>query len=119
MSPRATINTAVIIGLGGGAFVVYSLWKQGLPPGGAYLVGIGIVTFLVYGFDKRQAKGQRTRVPENVLHIMALIGGTPGALLGQKLFHHKTQKQSFRRVFWAIVVLQIVAVAAVIYAQSR
>jgi len=39
------------------------------------------------------------------LHIFALAGGWPGALVAQKLFHHKTKKLSFRIVFWITVAL--------------
>ena len=119
MSRQAIMKTFIILGLLGGAFLVYYLWQRGLPLWGAYLMGIGTITFLTYGFDKRQAKDHRTRVPENVLHIMTLAGGTPGALLGQKLFRHKTQKRSFRHVFWAIVVFQVVAIGVFFYLRSR
>jgi len=52
------------------------------------------------------------RVPEAVLHGLALVGGTPGALAGQAMFRHKTRKPSFRRVFASIVLLQILLIAA-------
>lgn len=48
------------------------------------------MTFLFYGFDKNRAIKNKNRVPEIVLHILALIGGTHGAFLGQKVFRHKT-----------------------------
>ena len=49
----------------------------------------------------------RAARPEIVLHLLALIGGTIGALLGQMVFRHKTRKMSFRVIFIATVVLQI------------
>jgi uncharacterized membrane protein YsdA (DUF1294 family) len=67
------------------------------------------ITLLFYGYDKRQAVVGGTRVPEVALHTAALLGGSPGALLGQRLFRHKTQKFSFQMVFAAIVLLQIAA----------
>ena len=72
----------------------------------SYLLSITIITFLVYGYDKHQAKNLGMRIPEIVLHLMALIGGSPGALLGQLTFRHKTRKMKFIIVFWAIVILQ-------------
>lgn len=85
------------------------LWRLGLPLAYAYLFGINIVTLLAYGYDKRRAVGGRGRVPEVVLHVAALIGGTGGALMAQGLFRHKTRKPEFRLIFVAIVVLQLLA----------
>ena len=72
----------------------------------AFLGGMSVIAFLFYGYDKRQAVRNRPRIPEVVLHLLALLGGTPGALLGQLVFRHKTKKLSFRIVFLAIVLLQ-------------
>jgi uncharacterized membrane protein YsdA (DUF1294 family) len=88
------------------------LWRLGLAPVYAYLGGVNLVTILSYGYDKRQAITGRARVPELVLHLAALLGGTPGALLAQGLFRHKTRKPSFRLVFAAIILLQIALVFA-------
>jgi uncharacterized membrane protein YsdA (DUF1294 family) len=89
-----------------------ALWRLGLAPLYAYLGGVNVATLLFYGYDKRQAIAGRTRVPEVVLHAAALLGGSPGALAGQMLFRHKTQKRRFKMVFAAIVLVQIVAVYA-------
>ena len=72
----------------------------------AYLVSISIITFLFYGYDKRQSLKNNGRIPELTLHILALLGGTPGAFLGQLFFRHKTKKLRFRIVFLAIVLIQ-------------
>ncbi len=56
------------------------------------------ITFLVYGFDKAQAKMGSWRVPEVVLHGLALVGGFPGGWVGRSLFRHKTQKGFFALV---------------------
>ena len=55
-----------------------------------------LVTFFVYGWDKRQAKKEKERVREKTLHILAAVGGWSGAMLGQQYFHHKTKKFTFR-----------------------
>lgn len=96
---------AVIMAVGASAL----LWRLGLPIAYAYLIGINVVTVLLYGYDKRQAIVGGGRVPEVVLHLAALVGGTGGALLAQGLFRHKTRKFSFRAVFAGIIVLQCLA----------
>jgi uncharacterized membrane protein YsdA (DUF1294 family) len=77
---------------------------------GAWLLAINVTTFAYYGFDKKQAKGAGRRIPENVLHLLALSGGSLGAWLAMRVFRHKTIKGSFRLVFWLIVALQLVLV---------
>lgn len=74
----------------------------------SYFIGISIITCLLYGYDKRQAIKNRPRVPEAILYLLALFGGTPGAFLGQIIFRHKTKKLRFRIVFLVIVLLQVV-----------
>ena len=76
----------------------------------SWIFGISIAAFFTYGYDKSIAGHNVTRVPEVVLHALTLLGGTLGSFLGMQIFRHKTQKQSFRIVFWAIVALQIVVI---------
>ena len=54
------------------------------------LIVLNIVTFLVYGIDKRKAKQGSWRISEATLLILAVIGGSIGALIGMKIWHHKT-----------------------------
>ena len=77
-----------------------------------YLFAINIITFLLYGLDKQKAKQNRWRIPEKVLLGAAVLGGTIGALLGMRMFHHKTQKWKFKLGVPVILALQI---AAMIY----
>ncbi len=73
-----------------------------------YLAAVSLTVFFYYGIDKALARSQaRRRIPEKTLHFFALIGGTPGAFLGQQLFRHKTVKSRFRLVFWLVVVFQL------------
>ena len=88
------------------AIVSGFLWWRRVHPIYAYLAGINVVTFLFYGYDKRQATNNKGRIPQLVLHVLELLGGTAGALLGQLSFRHKTKKLSFKIVFWAIVLIQ-------------
>jgi len=91
--------------------------KQHLPVTltGLYLLGISLITFVQYGWDKRQARKQKRRIPEKRLHLLALAGGTPGAFLGQLFFRHKTQKKRFLVVLWGIVLMQLALMAAIVY----
>jgi len=76
----------------------------------SYLISINLVTFLYYGFDKMIAGSESVRIPELVLHSLALAGGSPAGLLAQKLLRHKTIKTSFQITYWAIVILQIILI---------
>ncbi|MCP2072239.1 UNVERIFIED_ORG: uncharacterized membrane protein YsdA (DUF1294 family) [Pseudomonas lini] len=66
---------------------------------------VSLLAFLLYWSDKRKARIDAWRTPENVLHAVELAGGWPGALLAQQVFRHKTRKVSFQVVFWFIVLL--------------
>jgi uncharacterized membrane protein YsdA (DUF1294 family) len=79
----------------------------------AWLVAVNLVAFGYYGFDKFRARAGRRRVPEVVLHFLAIVGGTVGAYLGMRVFRHKTIKGPFRLIFWFIVVLQLALIAAI------
>jgi uncharacterized membrane protein YsdA (DUF1294 family) len=75
---------------------------------GAWLVAVNLTAFSYYGLDKAQARRGSRRVPEVVLHGLALAGGSLGAYASMRLFHHKTVKGSFRVIFWVIVAAQVV-----------
>ena len=89
----------------------------------SYLVvvaALSLVSFFVYGWDKRRARQDGRRVPEKTLHLLAVLGGWPGALAGQSTFRHKTKKFTFRIVFWLCVILHLAAVGLTVYLlQSR
>lgn len=61
-----------------------------------YLITINILTFIVYGNDKRKARKNEWRTPESTLLMLALIGGAYGAFGGMKVFRHKTKHWKFR-----------------------
>lgn len=69
----------------------------------AYLLG-SLLAFGLYLHDKRSALRSGWRTPETRLHLIALLGGWPGALIAQQAFRHKTRKFSFQLVFWLIVI---------------
>ena len=70
-----------------------------------------ILAFALMGIDKWKAKREAWRVPEKVLFLSALAGGSIGALAGMAFFRHKTLHWSFRIGMPAILVLQVVLLA--------
>ena len=80
-----------------------------------YLIIINIVTFLVYGIDKWKAKKSLWRVRENSLLMLAILGGSIGAWLGMKVWHHKTQHKKFRYGIPAIIIIQLVIIGFSLY----
>ncbi|MBP8293543.1 MAG: DUF1294 domain-containing protein [Caldilineaceae bacterium] len=76
-----------------------------------YLIAINLAAFGLYGYDKSAAQAGGLRVPERVLHGLELFGGTPGAFIAQRVFHHKTRKVSYRIVFWLIFAVQVAVIA--------
>ena len=68
-----------------------------------------VVAYVMYAVDKSaaQRRGQR-RIPERTLLMMAVVGGWPGSIVAQQTLRHKTQKVSFRRAFWMMVVINLV-----------
>lgn len=68
-------------------------------------VVMSIVTFMVYGVDKYTAARRRSRTPERTLHLLALLGGWPGAVLAQTMFRHKTKKGTFMKSFKRICMI--------------
>lgn len=88
--------------------VVSAIWGTPLLLAAAYAAASG-VTFIAYGIDKSAAASNRWRTPESTLHLLALAGGWPGALLAQQFLRHKSRKAEFRAAFWATVILNVVA----------
>ena len=75
-----------------------------------YLIVINIVTFVVYGIDKLKAKQGSWRISEATLLIFAVIGGSIGALLGMKIWHHKTMHKKFKYGLPLIFIIQILLI---------
>jgi len=70
-----------------------------------YLITINIITFLVYGLDKKLAKEHRRRISEKSLLSLGIIGGALGGLIGMEVFRHKTKKG----YFYIVNILMIIA----------
>ncbi|MHB9345907.1 DUF1294 domain-containing protein [Enterobacter cloacae] len=79
---------------------------------------INLLTIVLYGADKMAAREGMRRVPEATLLVFGVTGGWPGAIVGQQLFRHKTQKQPFKKYFFISVVVSIAMMAVVYHLSS-
>lgn len=77
-----------------------------------YLIAVNLFAFFLYGADKRRAKKGRRRIRERTLLLAAVFGGSVGALLGMRVFHHKTLHRKFTVGVPAILILQLILAAA-------
>lgn len=71
-----------------------------------YLLLINVLTFAIYGLDKRAARRGHPRVPEMLLLFLGFVGGTVAAFVAQRYFRHKTKKLRFQVGFWVVTALQ-------------
>ncbi|MXP11112.1 DUF1294 domain-containing protein [Pseudoblastomonas halimionae] len=74
-----------------------------------YLIAINTGAFAMFGIDKARAENGARRISEDQLLGWAILGGTPGAYAGRRLFRHKTRKQPFSDHLRIIAILQIAA----------
>ena len=74
---------------------------------GIYLVTVNLIAFILYGIDKYKSRKSKWRISERTLIIIALIGGSIGALLAMKAFRHKTKHKKFTIGVPIILVAQI------------
>ncbi len=81
-----------------------------------YLAVINLVTFVLYGVDKRRARREQWRIPEKTLLLLPLIGGSVGGILGMRVFHHKTKHWYFRFGLPAMLLAQV---ALAVYLLTR
>ena len=76
-----------------------------------HLLAINAVAFIVYGIDKYKAKKAKWRIPEVTLLLLAVLGGSIGAWIGMKVWHHKTMHKNFKYGIPAILLIQIALMA--------
>ena len=76
-----------------------------------YLLAINAVAFIVYGIDKYKAKKAKWRISEATLLLLAVLGGSIGAWMGMKVWHHKTMHKKFKYGIPAILLIQIALMA--------
>ncbi len=72
-----------------------------------YLLILNLITFLVYGIDKWKARTNQWRIPESTLLLLALFGGSIGAIMGMEIWRHKTQHLIFRIGVPLMLILQL------------
>lgn len=100
-SPGRNGNTLAPVLAGGFLLLVGAAAFTGRLPIAVLLLYLAasVVAFLAYGIDKSAAEQNRWRIRESTLHLFGVLGGWPGALLGQQMFRHKSTKTSFQAVF--------------------
>lgn len=84
-----------------------------------YLELVNLAAFALYGIDKRRAKRGKWRVPEAALLLIAVIGGSVGALAGMYLFRHKTRKPRFSVGVPVILAMQVAFFLLLFYVVSH
>ena len=72
-----------------------------------YLFAINIVSFFLYGIDKYKAKKNKWRISEATLLMIAVIGGSIGAWVGMRIWHHKTMHKKFKYGIPVIIIFQV------------
>ena len=75
-----------------------------------YLVIMSLTAFIAFGVDKRRSKRGLWRTSERTLLLLTVLGGSPGALLGMRVFHHKTRHRKFTLGVPLILAVQVLAV---------
>lgn len=90
------------------ALWVYTAQRWGVSPWAWAVYGLmSMLAYVAYTRDKWAAEDGRWRTPEDVLHLLDLLGGWPGALLAQQVMRHKTTKGSFVATFWMTVLFNM------------
>ncbi len=102
------VNTASFSAIGGADSPTAVLVSGSLAPLSAYLIALNALSFAVYGWDKARSKvrGAR-RVPEKALFLLALLGGSVGAVAGMRVWRHKTRHWYFKYGLPAILLAQL------------
>ena len=75
-----------------------------------YLAALNVATFFTFGIDKWKAKKAKWRIREAALLLLAVLGGSIGAWLGMKVWHHKTLHKKFKHGIPAIIIAQLALV---------
>jgi uncharacterized membrane protein YsdA (DUF1294 family) len=84
-------------------------------PLSALYFAASVITFAVYAWDKSAARNGRWRTRESTLHLLALVGGWPGALLARQLLRHKSSKKPFSLLLCCSVLLNVAMLLPVLF----
>jgi uncharacterized membrane protein YsdA (DUF1294 family)/cold shock CspA family protein len=108
-------NDALLWSVVAGVFLLFVMLAAagGLLPAAAplFYIGLSVIAFAVYAWDKSAARSGAWRTEENTLQTLAQLGGWPGALIAQQVLRHKSRKAWFRLVFWVTVAVNCAALA--------
>ncbi len=80
-----------------------------------YLAAVNLITFFVFGIDKWKARRSKWRISEVTLLVLAALGGSIGAWLGMRVWHHKTKHKKFKYGIPLILVAQIIILILIFY----
>ena len=111
-SKRQLTKRAVLAALVVGVVVAVGLVvATSVPVLVAYVLGLGLSTFLIYGYDKLRAVRGGRRVPESALLTLAVVGGAAGGWAGMLVWRHKTR----HAIFWVAQVIGTVVIVAALW----
>ena len=86
---------------------------------GAALVLLNLFAFILFGVDKSRAQRGAWRISERALLLSAACFGGTGALLGMRVFRHKTRHWKFRILVPLFALLQWAALIVwAVYSQA-
>ncbi len=109
-SPRLLTAVTLLLMPSWAALVLWGIWAARLPiPTLAAIPILNLLTFWVYWNDKHAAQTGRWRTKEDTLHLLALLGGWPGAWFAHQILRHKSRKAEFRTTYWATVLIHCAA----------
>jgi uncharacterized membrane protein YsdA (DUF1294 family) len=84
-----------------------------------YVALINAAAFTAFAIDKHRAQAGEYRIPERTLLMLAMVGGTSGAIAAQRLLRHKTRKEPFRTYLLLIAVAQAAVGSALLFPATR
>lgn len=75
-----------------------------------WLIIINILTFAVFGIDKKKAIDGKFRISESALFLLSILGGSLGGFIAMHTFHHKTKKWYFKFGIPLILIAQVLLI---------
>ena len=81
----------------------------------AYFITVNVLGLVLFGIDKWKAKHDKWRISEATLLSVTIIGGSIGAWVGMKVWHHKTMHKKFKYGIPLVIVLQFVLLLFTLY----
>ena len=81
----------------------------------AYFITVNVLGLVLFGIDKWKAKHDKWRISEATLLSVTVIGGSIGAWVGMKVWHHKTMHKKFKYGIPLVIVLQFALLLFTLY----